>query len=298
VTVQFQDHDAFSYGSDAWSWTNAAFKNTAILVAGAGDCNDSPSRLPFVVSSVAFDDTANSATWTGYPADWKSVAHSFDLHVGGVPAAAPVPGATAFHRRDVSKNFTFGFNHQLSIDKSIPLTDDLSVQLGCDSCGTSGEFIFEFDIHQVPIIGIANGASLTIVPNGVSANFNPSIGMSLNLTDKLDVNLPVATVPIEGFDFELVNFGPSLTFSLDGFIGPASGSATLSTGVSISLEDSAKLSVSLSPPGFDASGLTPHVSRQPLTLTGELNVGVQLGLDASLNFNIDAFRKQTVFVFF
>jgi hypothetical protein len=283
MSLQFKDEAAFKYAVQDWDWVNDAVNHTLLLVAGAGQCGFNGYRMPFLVSSVVPEVMTNTVTLLGGVMPWKAVAHTYDLHVGRIP-----PELANSMKRDYDKYFTLGFNNPLPFSSWTFPADGFSLTWNCNSCGTFGEFIFDFHIHtefDFPV-----GASLIISPKGVSAAFNPQVGISGNFTDSKSDEITFLTIPIEGISIDdFLDFGPALVFSGGYNIGPVKGSATVGTGVTVSLEDSAELTIDLLSPDFSASGWTPQVSEQPVQLSAQISASAQLFLKAAVDFELSVF---------
>lgn len=88
MTLAFEDDSYFAYAQRMWDWVNGADNYTFIMVAGQGDCGNNTRRLPYLVSTIAYDEERNTARLTAIMGSWKDLLHSYELHVGSVPMSS------------------------------------------------------------------------------------------------------------------------------------------------------------------------------------------------------------------
>ena len=79
ISMVFRDSATFEKAKQVWDWANGAENRSFIMVAGAGDCGWNDHRQPFIVRTLDFKDTDNTARLNGEPASWQDVAHSYHL---------------------------------------------------------------------------------------------------------------------------------------------------------------------------------------------------------------------------
>jgi hypothetical protein len=287
ATLTVSSDDAFEHLMDAWNWTNEHENNTFVMIAGSGQCDSSSKRQPYVISSVEYDKDTNTATLNGPQSDWKTVAHTYDLHVGGMPSSK-------LQTRDYSDSYALNFTHTISFGKwAINAVDGVQVTAVCSKCYTTGEFDFNFDIKTV--LGIPDGASLTLNPKGVSAVIDPTIGLTGELSGKKSYSKTFLTIPIDGVSVaDIVELGPAIAFkgSLD--IGPLKGTASITTGVTLTLNDDAEFTVDLlSPSDAKADGWSPQVTGDDTSVSAMISGGVSLGVIADVEFDISVLGMLT-----
>jgi hypothetical protein len=280
ATLTLESDDAFSHLMEAWDWTNEHENNTFVMIAGSGQCDSSSKRQPYVISSVEYDRTTNTATLNGAQSDWKTVAHTYDLHVGGMPSSK-------LAQRDYSGSYALNFTHTIDFGKwAIDAVKGVQITAICSDCYTTGEFDFNFDIKTV--LGIPDGASLTLNPKGVSAVVNPTIGLVGKLSGSKSYEKTFLTIPIDGVSVaDIIELGPAIAFkgSLD--IGPLKGTASITTGVTLAINDDANFTLDLlSPSDCSANGWAPQVTGDDTTLTAMISGGVSLGVVADVEFDI------------
>ncbi|KAJ5413973.1 hypothetical protein N7509_000600 [Penicillium cosmopolitanum] len=262
LTMNFEDDKAYRYGAKAWKWVNDEDDRTFVLVAGQGHCEWNEDRLPFVITNVEFDDTANTIKAIGHASDWKKVSHSYELFVGGRPAS---------NKRDYDDTYSFDVNHDL------PLSH---IQVG----------EFEFGFHISTWLGIPKDVELVLSPHGVEAVFEPRVGIVAKLPGKVSKTYPLGTIPIDGISIAggILDLGPELEFGWGYSIGPLKGSAGITTGGTLSLSDSASMTIDLLNPDVSQSGWEPHFTPKEFTVDAALSGSVELDLFAKIQLALEA----------
>jgi hypothetical protein len=61
LELQFEDDQSFAYAQRVWDWVNGADNHTFLMVVGAGDCDNNPYRVPYLVSELSYDEDLNIA---------------------------------------------------------------------------------------------------------------------------------------------------------------------------------------------------------------------------------------------
>lgn len=279
MTMDFKDERSYQYGQRLWQWVNDADDRKFVLVAGNGHCGWNKHRLPFVVSNVLFSDARNTISVIGYVSDWKTVAHTYELFVGGHPSS---------EKRDIDHTFSLDFNHALPLSSKSLSMGDFKFTYDCEDCGTKGEFDFQFELKTE--LFIPTGVSITLSPQEVSANFNPRLGLSANFTGTKSDEIELGKIPIDGLTIPggILDLGPEVVFSWGYALGPIVGTAGVSTGVSIGLEDSAELKIDLTSPDVSASGWTPKVTRKPIAVDASISGGIKVNAKAAIQLALEA----------
>lgn len=279
MTMDFKDERSYQYGQRLWQWVNDADERKFVLVAGNGHCGWNQHRLPFVVANVLFNDAQNTIGVKGYVSDWKNVAHTYELFVGGHPSS---------EKRDIDHTFSLDFNHALPLSSKSFSMGDFKFTYDCDDCGTKGEFDFQFELKTE--LFVPTEVSMTLSPQGVSANFNPRLGLSANFTGTKTDEMELGKIPIDGLTIPggILDLGPEIVFSWGYALGPIIGTAGVSTGVSIGLEDSAELKIDLTSPDVSASGWTPRITKKPITVDASISGGIKVNAKAAIELALEA----------
>lgn len=280
ATLTLESDDAFAHLMESWNWTNEHENNTFVLIAGSGQCDSTNKRQPYVISSVEYDKSTNTATLNGPQADWKDVAHTYDLHIGGMPSSK-------LQQRDYSDSYALNFTHTIDFGKwVIDVGDGYQVIAICTDCYTTGEFDFNFDISTV--LGIPKGASLTLNPNNVAVVIDPTISLSGELTGKKSWDKTFLSIPIDGVSVaDIVQLGPEIAFKGSLGIGPLKGIASIETGVTLTINNGANFTMDLlSPSDATANGWSPQVTANDTTVSAMISGGANLGVIADIEFDI------------
>jgi hypothetical protein len=286
MVVEFEDTRAFGYTQRGWQWVNDDDDRKLILVAGSKHCGWNPHRMPFVVSSIAFDKPSLKAQLSGVASEWKQLFRNYEVTVGNVPESSTA-------RRgwdDYDKEASLSFNHKIPLSKSIPIPGkDVSVDISCEGCETKGSF--DFGIHIKTNFGVPEAASLTLSPNSVSATFTPRLGLSGNMTKEISDEYELVKIPIDGISIPggVLDLGPEIVFSFGYQIGPIKGSAGITSGVTISLQDSAELEIDFLSPDVSAGGWTPQVDTEPVKIDAKIEAGAEVYAKAQIQFSASVF---------
>lgn len=270
MTLAFKDDATFAYAQRVWDWVNGADNHTFVMVAGVGDCEWNRHRQPFNVSTIAYDEDKNIARLKAKPTDWKLIAHSYDLDVGHVKMTD-----TRLPARDLSKDLSLDVSSAFPF--SIKLTKNgLSSALECATCTTSGKINIELKVSQT--LFVPTGASIKISPQGVSAKAELKVTESGNLTDPFGWEKPILRIPLNSITIPgIVNIGPNLVVSVGIEISSLEGSASISGGATVSLQDSAVVEINLLDPSSNKfSGWTPNVQPLPIVVDAKISGGLQV----------------------
>lgn len=200
---------------------------------------------------------------------------------------------TDLAQRDYTGDYTLDFNHQLGFGNwSFPIDPTFSVGLTCKTCYTAGDFAFDFDIKTE--LGIPVDATLTVVPQDVSVVLDPTISLSGNIGGSLSFKNTFLRIPIDGITVaSIVDLGPEIAFTGALNIGPLKGSASVTTGVNVSVDNSAEMYIDLlSPSNFNASGWTPQVAGLTPTVSASIGAGISLSLLADVEFDLTVLGKK------
>ncbi|KAF2492791.1 hypothetical protein BU16DRAFT_90890 [Lophium mytilinum] len=280
LSLTFKDDATFAYAQKIWDWVNGADNHTFIMVAGVADCGSNTHWLPFVVSSLKYDEEANTAFLTASKSDWKNVAHSYDLVVGTLPK-------DALQTRDITKDIEIDATSSFPFSVTLG-SGDLSATLVCANCSTAGKFHMQFKISQT--FFVPTGASMTVQPEGVSAIAAIKLVGTGAITGDLSKTWDIVKIPIDGISIpEILDLGPFLTVSVGVQLGPLTISAGISSGATATLDDAAILEVDLLDPSSNQfSGWMPNVESLPITVDARVSGAVSIFAQPSLQLRADA----------
>jgi hypothetical protein len=285
MDIAFIDEMSYNYAKTNWDWVNGADNHSFLMVAGTGDCGWNPARLPFVVSTIDYDDPLNTAHLSVNASEWKQVAHTYDLHVGGMPQ--PVQMRKRFGAVDYAKDVNIDFNHKLP-NPSITFPDpEITVTVGCPNCGTSGTFDISFSLHTE--FFVPRGASVSLKAQGVSVFLNPKLTLSANLTGTKNLKYSFPDIPIEAIEIpDVLTIGPVISTQVGVSLGPVKGVADITSGVTVKIPDTAQVSVDLVGASFQHTDWTPSITTAPVTLDAKLEADVKVYADVAVAIKAEA----------
>ncbi|KAL4964406.1 uncharacterized protein BDV14DRAFT_200932 [Aspergillus stella-maris] len=293
MTVGFTNQKAYDHVRKVWNWLNDQDPHKLVVVAGARECGWNAYRVPFYASTIAFNDTSNSATLTGKAIAWREF-QNYELTVGNYN---PVSGSKLartlnLHGRDMDESMSLPFDIPLPFPSgqlnTPPGVSDLALTWFCSDCGTKGSFDFGFHIETK--LGIPQGASISLTPNSVSTTINSRVAIQADLTGSLGHEWEIGGIPIGGISIPggILDVGPAITFSLGYSVGPLQGSAGVTSGVTASIPDEAELEIDLLDPDVEASGWDADVQAQDVVLDARIVGDVQIYVKASIELSAEA----------
>lgn len=287
IALTFEDDATFLYAQQVWDWVNGAENNSFVMVAGPGDCGNNTRRLPYVISSMQHDEVANKATLAASLSDWESIAHTYDLVVGGIGGS---PGANnqtqQVQKRDIDKSTSIDFVHDFPFSVALDV-NGLAATLACTNCSSSGSFETEFTISQK--LFVPTGASMKMQPKDVSAIAQVKLSGS-GSTDALTKEFTLLEIPISALTIPGVfDLGPFLTISVGAEILGLTLSAGVQTGATMKLDNAAILEVDLLNPEENTfSGWDPVIDTIDVRVDASISGGVAIFLKPALVLQAEA----------
>ncbi|KAF2184868.1 hypothetical protein K469DRAFT_666265 [Zopfia rhizophila CBS 207.26] len=288
LALTFEDDATFKYAQKVWDWVNGEDNHSFVMVAGVGDCGNNTRRMPFIVSSIKYDEEANRATLAANSSDWKAIAHSYDLVVGQV-TQAPETGSKV-RPRDITKTTSIDMKHDFPFSVGIS-ANGLSANLACSNCSSTGQFDMEFRISQK--LFVPTGASMKVSPKGVSAIAQVKLSGSGSVTDSLTKTFDILKVPISGITIPgVLDLGPFLTVAVGAELSGISVTAGVTGGATAKLDDKAVLEVDLLDPKSNKfSGWEPSIDPLDVKVDASISGGVAVFLQPSLELKAEALGK-------
>ncbi|OCK74096.1 hypothetical protein K432DRAFT_430220 [Lepidopterella palustris CBS 459.81] len=283
LTLAFNDYDTFSYAQKVWDWVNGADDHSFVMVAGVGDCGNNTHRLPFVVSSIQYDEELNTAHLAANVSDWKTIAHSFDMVVGRISG-----NDTGLYSRDITKSLSVDVSSHWPFSVKLS-SGKLSAELACTNCSTTGEFDIEFRISQKWFI--PTGASMRVSPKGVSAIAQVKFTGAGAITNSLTKTWDIVNIPIDGITIPggILDLGPFLTVAVGVELSAVTISASIQGGGTATFSDSAVVQVDLlNPTNNKFSGWTPSIEALPIRVDEKISGGVSMFVQPSLELRAEA----------
>jgi hypothetical protein len=287
LALTFEDDATFLYAQRVWDWVNGADNHSFVMVAGPGDCGNNTRRLPYVISTMQYDEVANKAILAASLSSWEAIAHTYDLVVGGVSGNPATNNQTqAVQKRDIVKSTSIDFVHDFPF--SVALTaQGLTGSLACTNCSTSGSFETEFTISQK--FFVPTGARMKIQPKCVHAMANVKLSGSGGI-DALTKEFTLLEIPISAFTIPGVfDLGPFLTVSVGASVNGLTIAAGIATGATMRFDDAAIMEVDLlNPEDNTFSGWEPIVDVADVKVDGSITGGVAIYLKPALVLKAEA----------
>ncbi|OAL57253.1 hypothetical protein IQ07DRAFT_638608 [Pyrenochaeta sp. DS3sAY3a] len=283
ISMTFEEDASFAYAQATWDWVNGADNHSFVMVAGPGDCGSNANRIPFVVSCIQYNETTNTALLSVNQSDWKSIAHSFDLVVGSTGQGSN----TDLRARDITKNTAIDFNHDFPFSLALS-KGPLDAKLACTNCSTTGQFAIEFRVSQKFLV--PTGASMKIVPQGISAVGQVKLSGSGELAEPITKTFDVLSIPLSALNIPgILEFGPFLAVAVGASLSPLSLSGGISAGATASFSDDAVLSVDLLDPTKNTfQGWTPNVKSLGVTVDASVTTTFGVFLQPSVEIRAEA----------
>ena len=287
MTLKFEDDSTFAHAQRVWDWVNGADNHTFLMIAGKGDCGDNPHRIPYLVSSIAYDERANVARLKATTGSWQDLAHSYELHVGSIPNA----GDLGLRKRDYTTDAAIDLSADLSFKTKVK-TGPVFGELVCDPCFTSGKVDFEFIIKtkfKIPV-----GFKFRMSPAAVKARAAIRFDVASDFGSKTDIvpkfpigpPIPLAGVSIPG---GILSVGPVLQAYVGAELTGFEGAVSVSTGATATLPDNAVLQADLfEPSNNEFSSWIPSVTTDEVTMQAKLSFYLKLFLEPQLKLKAEA----------
>jgi hypothetical protein len=243
IDFRFKDDTTLEYAKTTWDWVNAAENHTFVLVADTGDCGWNEHRLPFIVSNLHFNEQETAAHLTAKASTWQDAIHTYSLQVGslGNPSAKL---KRQIGDANISRELSVPFVYKVPIpafEFMAPVFDYLTkVKVDCEDCGSYGSF--EIGLHFESKLGIPTRAQASLKPRGVGLTMAPRLTLMGNLT-VTPFTLMERTWPAQALQGITIPGGvlsiePELIYSGGLEVGPFTGSASMSGGTMMTLDDS------------------------------------------------------------
>jgi hypothetical protein len=289
MTLKFIDDETFAYAQKVWDWVNGEDNNTFVMVAGAGDCGTNAHRIPYLVSTIQYDEATNVAHLHGKTDKWKNIVHAYELHVG----KAPMPRDRKVKTRAVDDSSAF------SVAKAFPFKVKVEVatllgELECEDCGLGGSL--DVDMHiNYGLPDIIDAAVFRMTPQNIIAQAHPklTIGSQKKAVGKWDKDLlpepiPLYAITLGGF----VRLGVFTDVKL-GFEAAVEGTLSFTSGATATIPNSAFVEVDFKDLGSGpkSSPWTPDVDMAPLKVSGQAAGTFQLFIMPELKLEASALGK-------
>ncbi|KAH7383947.1 hypothetical protein BKA66DRAFT_609023 [Pyrenochaeta sp. MPI-SDFR-AT-0127] len=288
ISMTFEDDATFAYAQRTWDWVNGADNHSFVMIAGPGDCGNNTDRIPFIISTIKYDEVTNTAALTARRSTWRTIAHSYDLVVGSV--GPKQSDSSNLEERDISKTTSIDFSHSLPFSLAVS-SGPLEAKLACTNCRTTGQFNIEFRISQTAFI--PTGASMKLTPRGVSATGQIKLTGSGELVSPITKTFDLLSIPISALNIPgVLEFGPFLAVAVGAKLSPLTLSGGIQAGAKATLSDNAILNMDLLNPAANSfSGWLPQVETMGVTVDASVTTTFAVFLQPSIEIRAEALGK-------
>ena len=178
MTLAFDDDSSFAYAQKMWDWVNGADNHAFLMVTGEDDCGPNTHRLPYLVSSIKYDQERNIARLDATAGSWKDLAHSYELRMGSVPISSDLGLSRREFSRDLSMDLSADFPFKAKVAKGA-----VSGELICDPCYTAGKMSFEFLVKTKFLK--PESLEFRLAPQGIKAKVSLALRLFLEVGLKI-----------------------------------------------------------------------------------------------------------------
>lgn len=288
MTLAFEDDSSLAYAQRTWGWVNGADNHTFIMVAGQGDCGNNTRRLPYLVSTISYDEERNTARLTATVRSWKELFHSYELRVGSVPMSGDLGLAKREWTEEASLDMSANLNFKKEVEKG-----PVSGELVCDPCYTTGNMKFEFVLEVRFDLQI--NLKFRVAPQGVTAKATLELKVASKFkSEPITFKESMLKIPLSGITIPggILAIGPVLDLSVGGELSAIEGSITVVAGATATLPDTAVLQADLLDPSNNKfSSWVPKIVKDDFTLQAKLTFSVQMSLEPALKLEAEALGK-------
>lgn len=285
VTLAFEDDSSFAYAQRKWDWVNGADNHTFVMVAGQGDCGNNTRRLPYLVSTIAYDEESSTARLTATVGSWKDLLHSYELRVGSLPMSSDLGLAKREWTKEASLDMSANLNFKTEVK-----TGPVYGELACDPCYTTGKMKFELVVEVR--LNLQVNLHFRVAPQGVEAKATLALKVGSELkSEPITFKESMLKVPLSGISIpgDILTIGPVLDLSVGGELSAIEGSITVTAGATATLPDTAVLQADLLDPSSNKfSSWVPRIVKDDFTLQAKLSFSVQMFLEPALKLQAEA----------
>jgi hypothetical protein len=289
MTLKFIDDETFAYAQRVWDWVNGADDHTFLIVAAAGDCGTDKPRIPYLVSSIQYDEELNSARLTATTDDWKNCVHAYELHVG----KTAMPPARRLKTRDLDESKAFSIATMFPFELKVE-AGPLLGKLDCEDCGLAGSLNVDMHIN-FGIPDLIDSAVFRLEPKGIKAQAHPKLTIGAQYKKEFEWEVSILPDPIPLYAITLADFMRLGVFN-DVKVGVEltsfEGQLSVQSGATATIPDTAFLEIDfkkIGPP--KTSSWMPKIDVAPLKVTGQAAAGFQLYVLPELKLEASALSK-------
>ncbi|KAF4975443.1 hypothetical protein FZEAL_7763 [Fusarium zealandicum] len=239
LDVGFKSTDALNKARISWQWVTQDPDNAVVVIVDGNECGGPNRRQPYLVQDISYNGDTRRAILSGKPTQWSEVMETAAVQVG-----TSYPANTGLEKRQEtsgSVDLAQTFNGNIA---EISINDTARLILDCLDCRTTGrlDFTANLDVGFIPP-SLDVSATLT-TRDGVGINLGLGLKLEVDLTDSLDFNRELLSIPLTGFDVPgIATLAPLLSINAAGSIGPVTASIEAQFGGAITAADDRALRI-------------------------------------------------------
>jgi hypothetical protein len=305
LVLTFKSESTYQDAINDWEWVNFNDQRTFVMIVNYGDCSPESGRQPWVVSAASYDNSKFKVRFTAVQTEWYDLTNPYEISWGSYAPATGSALAARWNPFDVIDDLTsanWNPKFDVSLAHSIPATlwekstsSGLDLSIGCDSCGTTGKLTIAGKLKGSLLRLSIDEAYVEATPSNVGAEFNPTFTVSGELSSEWKKSWEIVKVPLSTFSIPLVfSVGPELRLSAGFELSAVQGSATVKTGISAKIPDSASAKVDFHGSDTHVDGWKPVITTKPITLEAQVQGTLTIYTAVGVDIGMTIFSKQTL----
>ncbi|EHK98373.1 hypothetical protein M7I_5848 [Glarea lozoyensis 74030] len=302
LVLTFKSEATYRDAIDDWEWVNFNERRTFVMIVNYGDCSPESGRQPWVVSAAAYDNANFKVHFTAVQTEWYDLDNPFEINWGAYTPASNSALAARWNPFDIIDDITspnWNPKFDVNLAHSIPSTlwekstaSGLSLSIGCDSCGTTGKLTVAGKLKGSLLKLKIEEAYIEATPSNLGAEFNPSFTVSGELSSEWKKSWEIVKVPLSTFSIPLIfSVGPELRLSAGFELSAVQGSATVKTGISAKIPDTASAKVDFHGGDTHVNGWKPVITTKPITLEAQVQGTLAIYTAVGVDIGMTIFKK-------
>ncbi|OBT97561.1 hypothetical protein VE01_04459 [Pseudogymnoascus verrucosus] len=302
LTLTFKDETTYQDAIDDWEWVNFEEKRTFIMIVNYGGCSSESGRQPWVVTAATYDNANFRVEFTANQTEWYDLNNPYEIEWGTYTPLSQSALAARWNPFDALNDLTspnsspeFDVNLAHSIPETLwekTTASGLDLTIGCDACGTTGKITIAGKLKGSLLRLSIDEAYVQAIPSNIRADFNPSFTVAGELVGGWKKSWDILKVPLSEFSIPLVfSVGPELRLSAGFELSGVQGSATVKTGISARIPDSATAKVDFHGSGTHVDGWKPDITTKPITFEAEVQGTLAIYTAIGVDIGMTVFKK-------
>lgn len=263
IKIQFNNGKSVQDAKNAWSWVAQNPANNIIYVVDAPGCGGEHGRLPYHISGVTFDGSANVANLA------IAAAPQWDDFVDD--ASVRIHGSELVHnskRASYTKHVKISLEHTYNKHFYDATIGPAHLSVDCSDCGTHGSL--DADITVSTKHGFTASAAAA---DNLSVRFAVSATASAAITTShLSNSIEIAKIPLATFKIaDIVTIQPEITLDAQISVSDIKGSITTVFGAELAVPNGQTIAI-----GEGSTGFTPEFHRIGPTVSGKVDATARI----------------------